>query len=452
MTDLVIKNAKIVYPDRVVEGGIVVEGGRIVELKKNSDLPSATQTIDAEGMHVLPGLIDAHVHFREPGSSSEEDWITGSSAAAAGGVTTVLDMPNTQPPTTTAKLLEEKREIAESKSIVDYGFHFAAAAGSMGELKKVKDIASVKLYMCSTAGSFQAHSDFVFCEELKIRNDYLFFEELKAIAQAGFVASVHAENSTIAGYLKDKLVKGGRNDAAAYADSKPPLCAAEAAGRAILLSRIAEVKLHICHISTLYEVELLERNKNFQSLTCEVSPHHLFLSVDDFKKTGNKLKTSPPLRSREDQIALWKSLNNGVIDIIASDHMPYLPESKQTDVWNAPAGVPALETMLPLMLNEANKGNISLNKIVQLTSENPAKIFDIKNKGKIEPGYDADFVIVDLEKEQQIKNAKLFTKCGWTPYDGWKVKGAVSKTILRGNVIFDEGKIQKTKGAAIHYI
>jgi dihydroorotase len=449
---LVIRNARIVFPDRIFEGGLVAENGKITAVLSNSKLPKGDENIDAKGLHLLPGVIDVHTHLREPGANFEEDWHTGSAAAAAGGVTTVLDMPDTQPPTTTISLLQEKRSIAASKSTVDYGFHFAAAVENAEELRKVANVASVKFYMSSTAASYPIGGDYVFLEEMKIKNDYVFYEDLRLLAERGMLATVHAENNTIADYLKDKYIKAGRTDPMAYADSRPPICAAEAAGRAALLARIAGAKLHIAHVSTGYEVEILERNKNFQPLSSEAAAYHLFLSSDDYKKRGSILKTSPPLRAKEDQTSLWKSLQNGVIDVVSSDHMPTVPESKEGSIWTSAAGVPGLETMLPLMLNEVSKKNLSINRLVSVTSENPARIFSLENKGRIEAGYDADCVLVDLDKEFQIRNDAQFTKCGWTPYDGWKVRGAVVKTILRGNVIFDSGGLHVAKGREVSYL
>jgi len=322
---LVIRNAKIVFPDRIFEGGIVAEDGRIIGVLENIRLPEGDENIDAKGLYLLPGVIDVHTHFCEPGAGSEEDWRSGSAAAAAGGVTTVLDMPDNQPPTTTVSLLEEKRSIASSKSTVDYGFHFAAASENAVELRRVDNIASVKFYMSSTAGSYPVHEDYVFLEDMKIKNDYVFYEDLMLLAERNIPATVHAENNNMIEYLRDKYMKAGRSDPLAYAESRPPICAAEAAGRAALLARIAGAKLHICHVSTGYEVDLLERNKNFQILSSEATIHHLLLSLDDYRKRGGILKTSPPLRSKEDQVALWRSVQNGVIDIVTSDHTPCCP-------------------------------------------------------------------------------------------------------------------------------
>ncbi len=441
MPDLVIKNAKLVLPDGIVEGGIVIEGGRIKEIKKSSGLPDSDEILDAKGNYILPGLIDAHVHFREPGASSKEDWTTGSSAAAAGGITTVLDMPNTQPPTTTLENLEGKRKIASSKSVVDYGFHFGACNENMEELSALAhEIASVKFYMSQTTGN------------LTVDNDAVLHEELRLLANKGILATAHAENNEMIDYFTTKLQEEGRDDPQAYADSRPPICAADATNMAIFLAGLADCRLHLCHISTSLEVAMVEEHKKSQQLTAEATPHHLFLTREDFKKLSAYAKTNPPLRTDEDRKALWNGITSGAIDIIASDHAPHLPESKEKGIWKSSAGVPGLETLLPLLLNEVNNGTLSMETVARLTAENPARIFGIENKGKIAEGYDADLTIVDLNEEFKVKNDELFTKCKWSPFNGRKLKGHVIKTIVRGNIIFDQGNVNETPGTEVNYV
>ena len=435
MSELVIKNGKLVLADKVFEGDISIDNGRIFKVGK--DL-SGDEVIDAGGMHVLPGLIDAHVHFREPGASSKEDWVTGSHAAASGGVTTVLDMPNTQPPTTTMELLGKKRELTQSKSIVDYGFHFGASTENIDELRTVEGIASVKFYMSSTTGN------------LLVGNDAVLFEELKVLAKRGILAIVHAENREMIQHYTEKLISEGRMDPEAYSDARPSICAAEAANRVIFLSRMAGNRIHLCHVSTREEVDIVARNKS-AAVTAEVCPHHLFLGRGDLRKRGSLFKTNPPLRSGDDREALWKGIHSGVIDLIATDHAPHLRESKEKDIWSASSGVPGVETLLPLLLNEVNKGNLTLNQVIKLTAMNPARIFRVRNKGVIKEGFDADLVIVDLNKEKEVRNDRLFTKCGWSPFDGRKLRGWPVMTFVRGNQVFDHGNINKIRGQEVSY-
>ena len=439
MSDLVIKNSKLVLPEKIVDAGLVIEDGKIKRVTKDKNLPDAEEIIDARGNYVLPGLIDAHVHFREPGASSKEDWFTGSSAAVAGGVTTVLDMPNTQPPTTTIRHLNEKREIARSKAIIDYGFHFGATIDNSDELSRLgNDIASVKFYMSITTGS------------LIVDNDAVIFEEFGILRDKKILAAVHAENHDMVEHWFDRLKEREGVDALDYANSRPNICAADALNHMIFLSKMVGNSVHFCHVSTREEVGIL-RNSKDNRVTAEATPHHLFLTKRDIKELGNYSKVNPPLRSREDQLELWNAIHSGVIDIIATDHAPHLPGEKERDILIASAGMPGLETMLPLLLNEVNKGNLTLIELSRLTATNPARIFRIENKGMIKEGYDADLVIIDLKKEERVDNSRLFTKCGWSPFDGWKLKGWPIKTLVRGNLVFDEGSIERIQGKEVAY-
>ncbi|RLI95322.1 MAG: dihydroorotase [Candidatus Altiarchaeales archaeon] len=440
MVDLVIKNSKLVLPDGIVEAGIVINNGRIEDIKKNANLPVADRVIDCNGNYVLPGMIDPHVHFREPGAVSKEGWITGSKAAAAGGITTVIDMPNTQPPTASLEELMKKREIAKSKALIDYGFHFAATLENQKEIIRLdRDIASVKFYTSSTIGS------------LIVDNDAIIFEDFQILAEKDLIATVHAENQIMIDYWVGKLKESNVNDPLKYAEARGNICAAVSLNSIIYLSRIVGNKLHIVHVSTREEVDLIRKFKN-EKLTAEVSPHHLFLNKDDIKNLGSYSKVHPPLRSKADQNVLWEALHDGTIDMIASDHAPHLRESKEVDIFSASAGFPEVETTLPLLLNEVHNKRLTLNLIAKITAENPAKVFRIENKGMIKKGLDADLIIVDMNKKKKVDEEKLFTKCGWSPYRGRTLKGWPIKTLVRGNIVFDDGTIYgENRGTEIKY-
>lgn len=433
MSDYVVKNGMIVLPGRTFTGDLLVEGGKIEKIGKGL---SGDETIDAGGKYVLPGLIDAHVHFREPGGSKKEDWLTGSSAAAAGGVTCVLEMPNTQPPTVTKELLDEKRKYAR-RSVVDYGFHFGASTGNIDELRKIDRIASVKFYMGSTTGS------------LLVESDAVLFDQLSVLAQRGIPATVHAESENMISYLTKKLRAQGREDAGAYSEARSNMSAADAVNRIASIAKLAKSRVHICHVSTKEEIGIIEIYKDNLPLTAEAAPHHLFLTREDYKTLGTRAKVNPPLRSKEDRAALWNAVREGIVDLIATDHAPHLLESKEQGIWDAPSGVPGLETMLPLLLNEVNKGTINIQQLARLTAENPARIFSIKNKGRIKEGYDADLTLVDMSLTKRVENGKLFTKCGWSPFSGRALKGWPVTTIVRGNVVYHEGTIRKNKGKEV---
>ncbi len=348
-------------------------------------------------------MIDCHVHFREPGLTHKEDFLTGSMAAAKGGVTTILDMPNTIPPTTTLEALEEKRKLA-MKSIVNYGFNFGAAADNISDTKKVKNIAAVKLYMDYTTG------------DLKVDD----FEAVSEILKASKITIIHAEDINI------KTAVG------------------------IFIKNKIKNKLHVAHVSSAKELEYAKSNKIKNQITVEVTPHHLFMNEKDLQSLGAFAEMKPRLKTEADQKALWLGIRNGIVDIIASDHAPHLIEEKE--MANYPFGVPGVETTLPLLLDALNRNIISLPRIIQLCCENPAKIFKIKNKGFLKEGYDADVVIVDLGTRPSCRNEDLLTKCKWSPYEGKILKGWPVTTIVNGNVVYDNGEVFDVKGKEIEYL
>lgn len=444
VVDLVIKNAKIVLPERgVIEGGIAIESGIISEISKDKLLPKGDEVIDAKDNYLLPGIIDCHVHLREPGASSKEDWKTGTMAAAAGGITTVLDMPNTQPPTSTIEALEKKIEIAKSKAIVDFGFHFAATQNNEEEIRKLaRNVASVKFYMSSTIGS------------LILDNEATIFEYFKILMEKDLIATIHAENQRMIDYYMEMYKDKISEDIIEYCNARADICSSEALVSILHLARYSGNRVHICHLSTKKEIETLREfyaNVKERKVTSETAPHYLFLTKEDMRRLKGYGKVTPPLRSEKDRVELWKALKEGTIDIIATDHAPHLRENKEMNILEASAGMPGLETMLPLLLNEVNSGNLSLVDVVKLTSENPAKVFRIERKGKIEYGYDADLVIVDLNLEKKVKEDELKTKCGWSPFAGWKLKGWPIKTFVRGNLVYEDGEVYKNNGKPVKF-
>jgi len=405
--DLLLKNGKLVTPKGIVEADVGVKDGKIAKIGKDM---TGEEEINCSGKYVLPGLIDAHVHLREPGKTKAEDFKSGSMAAAKGGITSVIDMPNNKPSTTTPKALEEKRKLAE-KSIIDYGFHFGATSENKDELDKVKNIASVKFYMGSSTGDLLMDDS----EEV-----YRYFLKL---GKRGIMATCHCE--------KQSLIKPGKGS---WNDSRPGEAERISIMETFLLASKAKNKVHICHLSSRQGVELVELN---EKATCEASPHHLFLNCTDEERLKGYGKVNPPLRKKEDVSALWGAVKNGTVDIIASDHAPHLREEKEREFLQTPSGLPELDTTLQLMLTKVNDGVISLQRLVQMTSENPARIFGIKGKGSIAEGMDADFAIVDLKQKDKITNDNIISKCGWTPYDGMKTRGKAECTICGGNVVFD---------------
>lgn len=395
---ILIKNCRILVKDKLYVKNILIKNGKIAKIT-NKEL-KADKIIDAKNNLVLPGLIDVHVHFREPGLTHKEDFLTGSMAAAKGGITTILDMPNTIPPTTTIVALEEKRKLA-AKSIVNYGFNFGAS-GNISDIKKAKNIAAVKLYMDPTTGD--------------LKTDDL--ELIKDVLKASKLIIAHAEEDNVKSLIE------------------------------IMAKNKIKNHLHVAHVSS--EMELNHaKSRKLKNVTVEVTPHHLFMNEKDLQALGAFAEMKPRLKTENDQKALWHGINNGMVDVIASDHAPHLKEEKEKA--NYPFGVPGVETMLPLLLDAFNKNMITLPKIMELCCENPAKIFRIKNKGLLKEGYDADLVIADIEKRQAVRSEDLLTKCKWSPFEGKILKGWPVATIINGNVVYDNGQIFGIKAKEVQY-
>lgn len=426
MLDICITNCKLDMGTGEVCLGI--EDGKIVSIKK---LPTAaSSTIDVNGKLVLPGLIDAHVHFRDPGLTKKEDFFSGSAAAAAGGFTTVIDMPNTIPPTNTPRDIIEKRSIARTKSLVDFGLHVGVADPShIKELTKYQP-ASFKIFM-----------DLV-------DHDFL-MEAFSKINEASgdHLISLHAEDPQIVNQCTEKMKMNGSSPEL-YAEARPPQAEIEAVASAISLAKKFNQKIHFCHVSTPKSLKIIiQAKKDGLNVTSEITPHHLFLDSSYLRKYGNLAKTNPPLRDEKNQLTMD---NLPQIDIIGTDHAPHTIEEKKKDVWNAPPGIPGLETILPLLLTQLNQGKISVGDIKRLLCENPAKIFNIPNKGFIAEGMDADLVVIDLKKEGVVDPDNFKSKAKYSPFKGFKTKGMPVMTMVRGKLVMDNGKIIDNHGKFVY--
>lgn len=427
MPDLVIKNARIFIDNAIQPAEIAIANGKVTKVGKIIDAKDVDGIINAKYALVLPGAIDAHVHFRDPGMTKKEDWYTGSCAAAAGGVTTVIDHPNTIPPTIDPDSFKKKQKEAK-KSIIDYGIN----AGVTHNLKYMKPLwelgatAFGEIFMAELTGALNV-------------NDRTLEEALGIIESLGAVACIHAEDEeTRKRFIH--ILKGA-SQPESHSKSRPPLSENIAVQKAIKMA--GNAKLHFCHISAGESLETLKKEKtNNRNITCEVAPHHLFLSTKDYKRLGTLGKMNPPLRDYQSQQRLWEGLNDGTIDIIASDHAPHLEQEKMTDIWSAPAGVPGVETMMPLMLLAVKRNLITLKRLLEVSCVNPAQLFGLP-KGVIAHGYDADLVITGEPKE--IRREKMHSKAGWTPYNG--MQGIFPKmTLSRGEVVVEDGEITTKRG------
>lgn len=427
MPDLIIKNARLFINDVIQPAEITVDNGIITKIGKIAEQKEVNEVINARGALIIPGAIDVHVHFRDPGMTKKENWYTGSCSAAAGGVTTVFDHPNTIPPTIDANSFKEKRKEAK-KSIIDYGIN-AGVTANLNNLKDLWELGATafgEIFMAESTGSLNV-------------SDRTLKEALDVIGGLDAIACIHAEDEETRKKFVH-LLKGNLSPES-YSKSRPNLSEKIAVEKAIKLA--AHTKLHFCHISALESLETIRkaRTEN-QNITCEVTPHHLFLSTRDYRRLGTLGKMNPPLRDFPSPQKLWAGLNDGTIEVVASDHAPHLESEKLTDIWTAQAGVPGVETLVPLMLIAVKRNLITLKRVIETTSYNPARIFGLR-KGRLAEGYDADMIIVGEEKE--IRKEKLHSKAGWTPFHG--MKGIFpAMTIQRGEVIFEDGELIGRRG------
>ncbi|MBU4536104.1 MAG: dihydroorotase family protein [Euryarchaeota archaeon] len=427
MYDLCLKDCKI-HPHKGLYN-VGIEQGKIMTLKKTPLV--ADEVIDIKGKLVLPGLIDVHVHFRDPGLTYKEDFKSGSQAAAHGGFTTIMDMPNTIPPTNTACLFKEKKEIASKKCMVDFALH--AGVDDLAEVEKIAPLkpASFKLFMDLCSDDFLDH----------------IFEKVSSL-DSKIPLTLHGENQKVVNDCTKKLQDENKNEAFDYSLARPPKAEELAVAQALNLSRKFQQKIHICHVSTSRALKLIDSKKREGlPVSSEITPHHLLLDSSAFKNWGNLTKTNPPLRSKEEGIS-FSMLDK--IDLIATDHAPHTLEEKEKNVWEAAPGIPNLETVLPLLLTQMNKNNLNLDQIKSLLCENPSKIFNLENKGFIKEGMDADLVVVDLKLEGKINPDNFYTKADYTPFSGWEYKGAPVMTLSRGNVIMEEGQVMENRGRYVY--
>ena len=420
--DLLLQNCTVLRKGKPEQSNVSVKNGLIESI--SSEAVQAKKTVDCLGKLVMPAGIDVHVHFRVPGATQKEDWKTGSRAALAGGIATVLDMPNNKPAAITGKVLAFKRKTAARDSLCNYGFHFGATPETIGTIAKLVHVNSVKLYMGASTGNL------LFGSGAKLKQ--LFY----ASKQNNLVVCVHAEDEQLIVENSNRFMK--KTDPLIHGMVRSREAEILAVEKALIAQEETGNRLHFCHISCRDSIEMIaEAKEGGRKISCEVTPHHLFLEEKSIEKLRNFGKVNPPLRQQNDVNALWKGIADKTVDVVASDHAPHLPLEKKKSYWSAPSGIPGIETMLPLLFNAASSGRLSLERVNELVCGNPAKIFGIKGKGFLEKGMDADLIVVDLNRKKHVKNEELFTKCGWSPWNGETFKGVVEKTIVRGNIVFD---------------
>jgi allantoinase len=429
--DLVVKDAVIVTSAGSGRADLGVRDGRVAAV--GSGLGTAAEVIEAGELHLVPGLIDVHVHFREPGLTYKEDFGSGSLAAACGGVTTVHDMPNTPPVVASGEILRAKRALVEPKAWVDFGLYGVILPDNEAELDGLAEAGAMgyKLYLGETTGNNPTP------------DDGAIYAAMRRIARRGLIVGVHAENNPILQRLRRDLRAQGRTDPRAHLESRPAFVEAEAVERAATLAEAAGCRVHIHHLSTRDGLErVVAARRRGARITCEVLVSHLALDDAAYARYGNLVKVNPPLREPEHVAALWDGLRAGLIDCIATDHAPHSAEEQALEsVWEAHGGWIGVETMLPLLLTDVAAGRLSLEQMVRLTSENPARLYGHwPRKGSLQVGADADFVLVDLAARYRLDQTKLHSKHPVTPFDGWELTGRPVATYLRGTCVAREGE------------
>lgn len=428
MKKVLIKNARIVNEGSIKEGDVFIENGIIAEIAPSISAKSPDLTIvDAEGNYLLPGLIDDQVHFREPGLTHKETILTGSKAAVAGGITSFIEMPNTQPQTTTIELLEEKFKLADKTSYANFSFMFGGTNDNLEEIKKIdaKNTAALKLFLGSSTGN-------MLVDDEKVLE--------KIFKESPVLIAAHCEDEeTIQKNLQECVERYGddipielhpkiRSEEACYISSS----------RAVALAKKTGARLHVFHISTAKELKLFENKKPLKDkkITAEVCIHHLWFNDQDYSQKGTFIKWNPAVKTEKDQEALLKAVLEDKIDVIATDHAPHTKEEKKNVYTKAPSGGPLVQHALPAMLQFYHQGKISLEKIVEKMCHNPAILFQIEKRGFIREGYKADLVLVDLNAPWSVQPGNILYKCGWSPFEGTTFKSRVTHTFVNGNLVY----------------
>ena len=435
--DLVLKNTKIYAFGRIIDAGLAIDEGRIVRVAKESNLPQASERMDLDGLLVLPGIIDVHVHLRDQELSYKEDFYSGTCAAANGGITLVMDMPNNKPVTMSRETLRERMSIASRRVIVNIAF-YSAFPREISEIKYIvqEGAKAFKTFLSHRVGGISPN------------NREALLGAFKETSKNRVPVAVHAEDGTLLDKKIKELRLRGRDDFRAYLEAHSPRVEIAGIRRAIRLAKESNTQIHICHVSISDGLKVIfEAKRRGLPISCEVTPHHLLLANQYLEKIGNIALTNPPLRSSADILYLRRALRNGLIDVIASDHAPHtLREKEGSSVWDVSAGIVGLETMLPLMLTMVNRGQLPLSILVKAFTENPAKLFKVKRRGLIAEGYYADLIVVDMKREWTIDPSEFYSKAKFSPFEGWRVKGKPVKTFVNGMLVMDEGEITGKPG------
>jgi dihydroorotase len=420
-----IRNAQVVLPQQTLRASVIIEDTKIADIDP-APQSRVDETLDGSGLHLLPGVIDDQVHFREPGYTHKEDLYTASRACAKGGVTTFLEMPNTRPATTTLERLDEKLALASAKSLVNYGFYMGATPDNLDQLQKARRTPGIKIFIGSSTGDL-------------LVDDQQALERI--FGQTELPITAHCEDETTVRANAARLA-----DPPSVADHsriRDHQAAVIATRRTLDLARRHQHRFHVLHVSTADELDLLDDHQNL--VTAEVCPHHLFFHTGDYARLGALIQMNPSVKSPRDNQRLWQGLLEGRIQVVATDHAPHTLQEKQQPYPKSPSGLPAVENSLALMLNQVHQGRCSLQQVVQWMCDAPARVWDIVGKGRIQVGYDADLVLVDLNRQAEIRDELQETKCGWSPWHGTKLTGWPVRTWVMGHLVYDQGRFDQSR-------
>jgi dihydroorotase len=446
--DLVIDGGTIVTPDAEYRASIAIKDGLIHAIGVAEAMPKAKETLDATGLHILPGAIDVHVHFRDPGYPQKEDFASGTAAAAFGGVTTVFDMPNTLPTIATPEALAAKHKIAAEKAYVDYGLYAVLGEDSIEHVHALIEtgIIGFKLYMGNTFGRIPSPTTGAMLEAFEV------------VAPTGKRISLHAETNSIMERRESRLRAAGRTEPIAHLAARPAVVAVEAVARAAILAEWTGARIHVLHISSAAELRpLAEAKARGVEITGETCPHYLLLSETDYDKFGGIVRVNPPVREASNRQPLWDALMDGTVDMIATDHAPHTREEKtRNDIWTVDCGFPGVETQMPLMLTEINRGRATIQDYVRWSAESPAKIWGLyPRKGALMVGSDADIAIVDLNRTWTIDDASIQSRSKVSPWHGRQATALPIHTMVRGRFVMRERILQEKArgfGRSVHPI
>ena len=440
IVDSVLANAKAYVGGQIVDCSIAIEEGKIQKIGKETQMPTADQKTDLHNLLVLPGLIDEHVHLRDEGRAYKEDFNSGTAAAAAGGFTTVLDMPNNDPVTMSRQTLQNRMRAARRKILVNVGF-YSEFPQKLPETADIVGEGAVgfKLFMGNQTGG------------LNIDDDQAIMDGCKEVSKLKVPLAVHAEDSVMLAANEEKLKQAKKSGIADFMRAHTEAVELMAIQRLLKVSEQTDVRLHFCHVSTEEGLNAIgEAKKSGRKVTCEVTPNHLMLSTDDLKRYGQMAIIAPPLRSKPNADTLWKGIEDGLVDAVGSDHAPHAQSEKSaSNIWDVKVGLPGLETTLPIILTQIKKNKLTIVQAVQLLAERPAEIFGLNDRGRLEQSKNADLTIVDFNRQFKIDTSKFKSKARFSPYDGWNVQGKAVKTIVNGQLVFDEGEIVARGGCGM---